>query len=256
MCCYLIMNRRILVNVPNKSDNNNFDYSIISHAIVQYRNIQQLSCVFHWKYLNRYCKFLCNIDLESDLKTTNKQDLKQIIKHITLFGLDGVVFSNINKDNVDKINTLLLLFQKLPVPYNFKWEAYLDFSSSSPDNILLCCGNIKKLNQMAHVEAIIVCKETVEYLTDNDFRTCSLIVMHSQFDEFHQFIKDNKLGGVFLPHTDNDVDIDVVSETHKHLCHSILYLQNHIEYPSSQLHYMFLEHFYEDIVDIIKYYEY
>jgi hypothetical protein len=235
---------RYFISCINSSDIfSNISISKCTHISVPYQSLVQndqneknmltettitfIQNLFKLKLNNRYIKTLLSIDVDE----IQKLGTKKILKLLTNCGFDGIVFNNIFNTNSETVYKIILLLSSLPYPYNFNWEFILNTDTQI-------------IFPIQHINYIITSKNSVKAFTDLGWSPQQILISsHKDDQDILEFVKFNKLGGIY---NINDLSPLYING----LKHSLNYTnKNHIEYPTSKLLNTIVEQHLETILD-------
>lgn len=232
--------RRILL----KKEYNNYTNENFTHLIIENNNIDSIKEFYILKKRNRYIKIIYELDI---FKYTDI-NIKNIIKLLINYCVDGIIFKNIKYDNIVFIHNIIDIIEKLPSPYDFKWEFFI--KTNDIDIILDLFRLFKSNNNENAISGIITNYEYIKLLTDNGFKSSLFIIdddskqiitelqenkeninLSENYKKINKMgiiyvIKMNKLGGIY---TKKLYDLG------KELINSSNVEENHIEYPTSDI---------------------
>jgi hypothetical protein len=195
---------------------------VITHIVIEYNNIilkDLIIKLFDIKLKNRYLKTIMAIDGDLVLNS----GIKTIIKNLTNNGFDGVKFYNITNDNIKYVFYTMLAIKKLPEPYNFNWEFYLDDS-------ILKINSTYKSNIIGYMDNIIIGDINDTGLKDINLEKIIVDSLKNDGNNLIEFIKYNNLEGL-LTHVNNTQN----NLYYNGLKHDLCCQLNHIYYPTSKI---------------------
>lgn len=242
------MNRRILLKLENSNYiNQDYTHLIIKEPI---ENIDLIKELYILKTKNRYIKILYEVDINTITETTKDsmctkgtKNIKSVIKSVINYCADGIIFKNIQYDKIIFVHNIIDIIEKLPQPYNFKWEFFIQ--SNDMDIILDLFRLFKSNNNENVISGIITNYEYIKILTDNGFKPDLFIIDDKITDKntgnenykkinkmgIIYVIKMNKLGGIC---TDNLYNLgNELLNIKDGLISGIK--ENHIDYPTSDI---------------------
>jgi hypothetical protein len=166
--------------------------------------------LFKWKLKNRGVKMLLEIE------DISNNFIKTLIKDLTEYGFDGCIIRNAKEQDVQIINNLQMSLSRLPPPYDFGWEIFIEIGSNTKV--------IRTFSINKPTTKYIVKSQYVKALTDDNTSPMNIIV-----DNDIEYMMYHKLGGAWI--TSENINLDTVLKSKDKLkVH-----ENHIEYPSSQV---------------------
>jgi hypothetical protein len=211
----LDIERRILLKLTEDSLPTHAHTLPCTHIVVN--EIASYKDVYSYKKHDRNVKSL----IELEMNTFDVQNIKEVIKMVTNYGFDGIMFSKLEDNSkISDISRLINAFNRLPKPYDFSWDFYFHFNSNA--DVALKCLNKLKNNNVAFT-GVIIDSSILKTLTDWGISESLIILSENTLDN----IKYNKLAGVFVENESH------ASECYKELKHSIQYQTNNLDYPTS-----------------------
>lgn len=187
--------KRILTNIINIADTEKYSGS---HIIIDYdfiNNIEDnenlIRNLFRKKITDRYCKIIYNIK-------DKEYDIKNIIKTITNYGFDGIMFDIYTEMQFKQFKKLIKTITLLPLPYNFKWDFFIKMSNESyidyinlknkyKDmlNIYLISQNLEN-DTISNIDQVKIIKNRMELYSQKTF----FENIYTMFDIDNTFIID------------------------------------------------------------------
>lgn len=218
-------NKKIILFLNN---NNNFPeqdvLSIITHLSIEYTICKKsiVMKLFDEKIKNRHLRTIMIIDANIILEN----GIKKIIKDLINNGFDGIQFHNVSNLNIKNIFYTILTIKKLPEPYNFEWEFFIESS------ILNIDSPFKKLILENINNIIFESTDLINILNISCIKTNHIIFnsKHSENDSLIEYIKYNNNGGI-ITYTTNNLN----KLYYNGLKHNLTNVFNHIYYPDSKI---------------------
>jgi hypothetical protein len=205
-----------------------------THIVIPYTdvNLAISTDMMNFKLSNRNVKLL----VEVHMSILMNMGIIDFIKFLTEYCFDGAIFIDvITLDASIAAASLLVAMSRLPAPYDFDWDFFVDFSSAnSIDECMTFYKYLKQyqtqVDKKLRIEPIIRV-EDVKSFTDYAFPHDILIVSDKGMYNSHhltEFIKCNKLGGVYTLKRRSSTYYDKL----KHSCDT---RRNNVDYPTSKM---------------------
>lgn len=231
------MNRHVLLKVDSQLKKL-YDDKNYTHLITENPGHNNIKKFIVLKKENRHIRLIYELDLENFLINSThdiKNKIKNLIKTLVNNCFDGLVFKNIVYSHIIYIHNLIDIIEKLPSPYDFKWDYFI--KTDNIDIILDIYRLFKSNNNENVFDGIITKYEYIKVLTDNGFKSKLFIIDDIKNTSDNNSDKINKLGVIYLIKMNKlgGIYTDSIYNFGNELVNIKNIIENHIDYPTSSI---------------------
>lgn len=192
-----------------------------TYIVISSLNYFEMRDIYNFKSCHRNMKTMYSMDAI----TISDLGIKNVIKLLTEWALDGIIINNINQDTVECVCKFFKALDKLPSPYDFQWKKCINLFNVSLDS-----QNIIEL--VKDCTTVISPITKIKQLTDSGILPDSIILNVEDLNEADrcvELVKFIKLGGIMIHNEDG---CSLAFNSFEHTLHI---QQNHLDYPTSNI---------------------